>query len=128
MSDDPKPDLAAVLDHYGVRHSSSRQIEMVSCPFHEDRTPSLSIRLDRGLWNCKSCGRAGDSYSLIMQKEDINFVGARTFAAGLGLANGRAGGGNRRVSGSRYAGGGSDSEGSGDRASGSDWVPSWRRR
>jgi CHC2-type zinc finger protein len=33
---------------------------MVSCPLHEDRTPSLSIHQEEGVWNCHSCGESGD--------------------------------------------------------------------
>lgn len=33
---------------------------MFSCPLHEDRTPSLSINMEEGLWKCHSCGNAGD--------------------------------------------------------------------
>ena len=32
---------------------------MVRCPLHEDRTPSLSVNLNSGLWVCFSCGEKG---------------------------------------------------------------------
>lgn len=32
---------------------------MVRCPLHEDRTPSLSVNLNTGLWVCFSCGEKG---------------------------------------------------------------------
>ena len=33
---------------------------MGHCPLHEDRTPSLSIHSEEGLWKCHSCGEGGD--------------------------------------------------------------------
>ena len=32
---------------------------MASCPLHEDRTPSLSIHQESGVWKCHSCGASG---------------------------------------------------------------------
>lgn len=46
------------------------QNAMVRCPFgHEDRTPSLSIDLERGLWVCFSCGERGSIFSLAHRLE-----------------------------------------------------------
>jgi DNA primase len=33
---------------------------MVTCPLHEDRSPSLSIHLEEGKWKCHSCGEKGN--------------------------------------------------------------------
>jgi len=38
---------------------SKRDTMNVRCPFHEDRNPSLSLNLVKGLWNCHSCGQSG---------------------------------------------------------------------
>jgi hypothetical protein len=121
-----RPVLATVLEHYDVRlRTSSRQ--MVSCPLHDDRTPSLSVNLDKGLWSCKSCGCGGDAYTLIMEKEGTDFVGARAFATALGLATGGSGGGDGKLRGNAYTGGGKLSARKGDRVSRSKYVPAWRR-
>lgn len=34
------------------------------CPFHTDKTPSLSINFDMGIYNCFSCGKGGSIESL----------------------------------------------------------------
>ncbi|MEU9126559.1 CHC2 zinc finger domain-containing protein [Kitasatospora sp. NPDC048540] len=125
---DEKPDLGELLDHYDVGRNPLRATGMVRCPLHEDNTPSMSFNTDKGLWRCHSCGEGGDSYSLIMKKEDTDFVGARTFAATLGLAAGGAGGGGDELSGSRYARGRRLPARKGDRSGGSGYVPAWRRR
>jgi 5S rRNA maturation endonuclease (ribonuclease M5) len=36
---------------------------MVLCPFHEDRTPSLSINLENGQFHCFGCEAEGDIFS-----------------------------------------------------------------
>lgn len=33
----------------------------ITCPFHEDYSPSLSVNLDKGMYKCFSCGRGGGS-------------------------------------------------------------------
>lgn len=45
--------LLGKLTGYGVN-------AMASCPFHEDRNPSLSIHQDEGVWMCHQCGERGD--------------------------------------------------------------------
>lgn len=37
---------------------------MLRCPLHEDRTPSLSVNLNTGLWVCFSCGEKGTIHKL----------------------------------------------------------------
>jgi DNA primase len=32
---------------------------MVHCPLHEDRHPSLSLSLSKGVWYCHACGKGG---------------------------------------------------------------------
>ncbi|WP_420488706.1 CHC2 zinc finger domain-containing protein [Kribbella italica] len=124
---DGRPDLADLLEHYDVPVNRGRVSQMVKCPLHEDRTASCSINTERGLWNCHSCGNGGDSYELIKQKEGVNFVGARDFAAALGLADGASGGGDERLSGSRYAGRRKVPARSGNQPRGGGYKPSWRR-
>lgn len=48
--------IAAVFREQGITVPDSGQV-MVKCPFHADKTPSLSVDLDKGLWNCfAGCG------------------------------------------------------------------------
>ncbi|MFE4451397.1 CHC2 zinc finger domain-containing protein [Streptomyces sp. NPDC056796] len=132
--DDKKPTLEAVMHHYDVDFNDQRNTGMAKCPLHDDNTPSMSYKLDEGLWKCHSCGEGGDSYSMIMkhqllvEKEEIDFVGARALAAALGLPEGDSGGGGKQLSGSRYGGGRSVPARSRNRPAGSGYVPAWRRR
>src|SRR5271167_4650157 len=43
----------------GQRLSYTRETK-VRCPFHQDRTPSMSVNMEKGLWKCfASCGEGG---------------------------------------------------------------------
>lgn len=46
----------------------------ISCPFHSDSTPSLSIKDNK--WHCFSCGRGQDVIDFIMDLKDVNYVEA----------------------------------------------------
>jgi DNA primase len=49
---------------------------VVRCPFHDDRTPSLSINQSKGVWHCFSCGSGGDVISLIQGVKRLGFADA----------------------------------------------------
>ena len=41
------------------------------CPFHNERTPSLMISPDRGIWHCFGCGAGGDIFQFVQDYENI---------------------------------------------------------
>jgi DNA primase len=43
------------------------------CPFHNERTPSFSVDLERGLWYCFGCSEGGSVYNFLMRIEGLNF-------------------------------------------------------
>lgn len=43
------------------------------CPFHNEKTPSLSVSPTKQVWHCFGCGRGGDLFSFIMEIENLNF-------------------------------------------------------
>ena len=44
-----------------------------SCPFHDDRHPSLFVEENKQVFNCFSCGRSGSVFSFIMEKEGLSY-------------------------------------------------------
>ncbi|MFG2209964.1 CHC2 zinc finger domain-containing protein [Streptomyces sp. NPDC091682] len=122
-----KPTLESVLAYYEVDFNDQRASGMAECPLHDDQTPSFSWNTDRQVWKCHSCGRGGDSFTLIMEKEGTDFVGARALAASVSLATRDAGGSDRGVSGSAYGGRRTVSPRPGNRPRGGGYVPAWRR-
>lgn len=122
-----RPSMIEVFDHYGVPVVDGKDRQMVRCPLHEDRTPSCSVNLELDVWRCHSCSQGGDVFSLIMMKEEVDFVGARTFAAQFGGATGGAGGRGAQLREGRFSRGGPVSDGARDRSGHGGYVPRWRR-
>lgn len=46
------------------------------CPFHQDRSPSLSIDTVKGLWNCHGCHVGGDAFTYVELRYGLDFAGA----------------------------------------------------
>ncbi len=44
-----------------------------SCPFHDDRHPSLFVEENKQVFNCFSCGRSGSVFSFVMEKEGLSY-------------------------------------------------------
>lgn len=43
------------------------------CPFHDEKTPSFSVRPSLGVWHCFGCGQGGDVFGYVEQRENIDF-------------------------------------------------------
>lgn len=63
-------DLPDVLTRLGIPHRGSGRELVARCPFHEERTPSWSIRADgggrHGLWRCKGACEAPDDRGSVL--------------------------------------------------------------
>src|SRR2546426_8432419 len=73
-----------VLAHYALvqgaaEKPSKRGMELrLRCPFHEDKTPSLSISAETGKFHCFGCNaKGGDIFDFVVTKEGIT-AGDRT--------------------------------------------------
>jgi DNA primase len=43
------------------------------CPFHNEKTPSFNVDVDKGFYKCFGCGKAGDSITFVRETEQLNF-------------------------------------------------------
>ncbi len=78
-----KPDLAAVLEHYGADFDPNKGSQKILCPIHDERVESCSVNLDEQWFNCHACGAKGDSWNLIMEREHCDFTTAIGKAEGI---------------------------------------------
>jgi DNA primase len=46
---------------------------MAICPFHEEKTPSMSVDRGRGLYHCFGCGEGGDVFSFVQKTQGLSF-------------------------------------------------------
>jgi len=52
------------------------------CPFHDEKTPSFYIYIDKNQYHCYGCGVHGDSIDFIKAIRGYNFVEAVKYLMG----------------------------------------------
>ncbi|MCP3973672.1 MAG: DNA primase [bacterium] len=70
-----RTDLAELASEVTKVKKTGRSV-MAVCPFHQEKTPSLSIDASRGLYHCFGCGKGGDVFQWVQETQNLDFVGA----------------------------------------------------
>ncbi len=73
-----------ILDILDLYSTDSRRVGnnyMYSCIFHEEKTPSLSVDVEEGIYYCFGCGEAGNIITLLQEKQNLSFVDSVKFLA-----------------------------------------------
>jgi len=52
------------------------------CPFHNDKTPSLSVSLEKKIFRCFGCGASGNAITFLRRHKNLPFPEAVRFLAG----------------------------------------------
>lgn len=74
-----------VREHVTLRHAGPGSMKGL-CPFHDERTPSFTIRPAVGAYHCFGCGEGGDVIEFVMKVEHLSFTEAvERLAAKIGL-------------------------------------------
>ena len=60
--------LEQVLKNYNLQPNKNK---MLNCPFHEDKTASLQVNLQKNLYKCHACGKKGDQIQFVEDFEKI---------------------------------------------------------
>ena len=75
-------DIAAVRDRTRLDELIGERVELRSagptslkglCPFHEERSPSFHVSLDKNLWHCFGCGLGGDAIDFVRRSDGLAF-------------------------------------------------------
>jgi DNA primase len=54
--------LKQVLEYYLLKPNKNN---MVKCPFHDDKTASMQVNLEKNFYKCHACGKHGDQIQLV---------------------------------------------------------------
>jgi DNA primase len=46
---------------------------MAICPFHQEKTPSMSLDKARGFYHCFGCGKGGDVFGFVEETQGVDF-------------------------------------------------------
>jgi hypothetical protein len=72
-------DLPSLIRSYGIElKPTGKNAYQIRCPFHDDKTPSLSVgyRNNKWMWNCFGCRAHGNSLDFRIAYEKISFSDA----------------------------------------------------
>jgi DNA primase len=71
-----KPDILATIHREGFEPKQKGRAFWLSCPFHEDKTPSMKIGPDRQTFYCFSCQSGGDVIAFVQKLHGLAFKDA----------------------------------------------------
>jgi len=97
------PIAEVIGEHVQLRNAGGGNLKGI-CPFHDEKSPSLSVSAARNLFHCFGCGVGGDVIRFVERIEHLSFTEAveRLAArAGIQLRYTEGGSGSARPSGQR---------------------------
>jgi DNA primase len=65
-------DLVALIEEYLPLKPRGRQY-VALCPFHPEKTPSFYVQPDEQFYHCFGCGKSGDVFTFLMEREGLTF-------------------------------------------------------
>jgi DNA primase len=66
-------DIVRVIGDYIQLRKSGAQNFIGLCPFHGEKTPSFSVHATRQFFHCFGCGKSGDVFKFVQEREQISF-------------------------------------------------------
>lgn len=73
-------DIVSVIGSY-IHLQKRGSNHMGLCPFHNEKTPSLSVSSSKQMYHCFGCGVGGNVFTFIMEYENYTFLEALKFLA-----------------------------------------------
>ena len=68
-----KLDIVEVIREYIPVKAVGANFQAI-CPFHNEKSPSFVISPEKQIWHCFGCGRGGDVFAFVMEKESLGFM------------------------------------------------------
>lgn len=66
-------DIKALVESKGIQLKKNGKGWFGRCPFHDDKTPSLSVTPEENLWQCFGCGAGGDVIRFVELFDQVDF-------------------------------------------------------
>src|SRR6476469_739880 len=66
-------DIVRVIGDYIQLKKAGAQNFVGLCPFHGEKTPSFSVHATRQFFHCFGCGKSGDVFKFVQEREQISF-------------------------------------------------------
>ncbi len=78
-------DIVQIIGQYvPLKKAGARYLGL--CPFHHDRSPSMNVTPQMGIYKCFACGAGGDVLKFVQEYEKLDFIDAlRAVAARAGV-------------------------------------------
>jgi DNA primase len=61
--------LKQVLEYYLLKPNKNN---MVKCPFHDDKTASMQVNLEKNFYKCHACGKKGDQIQMVQDHGNLS--------------------------------------------------------
>ena len=75
-----KIDIVDIIGEYiSLKNQGKNLIGL--CPFHDEKTPSFSVRKDKQFFHCFGCKKGGNVFNFLMEIEGFSYVEAIKFLA-----------------------------------------------
>ncbi len=78
-------DIVQIIGQYvSLKKAGARYLGL--CPFHHDRSPSMNVTPQMGIYKCFACGAGGDVLKFVQEYEKLDFIDAlRAVASRAGI-------------------------------------------
>lgn len=68
-----RSDIVEIISSYIPLKRAGGNSWKACCPFHNEKTPSFHVRGDKQAFHCFGCGKGGDVFRFVMERENIPF-------------------------------------------------------
>lgn len=72
--------VKVVSDYVPLKKTGANYVGL--CPFHNEKTPSMTVSESKQIFHCFGCGEGGDAVTFVMKRENLAFPEAIRFLAG----------------------------------------------